>query len=149
MAKNNTKLGAAQELLLSYELHELIPADGQDFRSLLSAALTEYAAKVLAEYEATGQSEARKPSDFAEVFPFSSVLCKSEAETIARNIMTILKRTGDKFRELSWGEYKQERLKDGEFTESEQGYFDQVVSYCDSADKAALFPEDWKVINEQ
>ena len=54
-----------------------------------------------------------KPSDFLE-YPWNSVTKNSEYETIALNIMVILKRTGDEFRELSFDEYKTERLKDVE-----------------------------------
>jgi len=39
-----------------------------------------------------------KPSDFTNE-PMGSVLQKSEAETVARNIMVILKRTGDTYKE--------------------------------------------------
>ena len=84
-----------------------------------------------------------KPSDFTN-HPFSSVLQKTEAEVIARNIMTILKRTGDTFRPLTWDEYKSEREKDGHFTESEKSYFVQVIDFCKSGDTAILFSESWK-----
>ena len=67
-----------------------------------------------------------KPSNFTKQ-PIASVLQKSEAETIARNIMVILKRTGDSFRPLSWDEYKAERLKDGHFTESENGILTKLL----------------------
>ncbi len=83
-----------------------------------------------------------KPSNFTS-HPFSSVLRKSEAETIARNIMVILKRTGDKFRELTWDEYKTEREKDGKFSNGEKSYFDQVIGYCKSAETAKLFSKAW------
>lgn len=84
----------------------------------------------------------KKPSDFTEQ-PWNSVLQKSEAETIARNIMVILKRTGNKWRKLSWEEYKSEREKDGEFTESERGYFNQVLPYTLTAENAATFSKSW------
>ncbi len=83
-----------------------------------------------------------KPSDFTNK-PFASVFRKSESETIARNIMVILSRTGNEFRELSWDEYKKERLKDGEFSESEKGYFEKVLPYCVSAEMAARFSDSW------
>lgn len=82
------------------------------------------------------------PSDFTK-HPYNSVLGKSEAETIARNIMIILKRTGDEFRLLSWNEYKSERLKDGGFTERERSYFDQVVGFCVSEHSAKAFCSTW------
>ena len=83
-----------------------------------------------------------KPSDFTE-HPYNSLLKKSEPETIARNIMVILKRTGNTFRRLDWDKYKDERLKDGNFTESEHAYFDKVSPYCTSAEQAAKFSPTW------
>lgn len=73
----------------------------------------------------------------------NSVLQKSEAETVARNIMVILARTGDYFRNLTWQEYKKERKKDGNFSENERSYFDQVIKYCQSEDDAILFSPVW------
>ena len=84
-----------------------------------------------------------KPSNFMQQ-PVGSNAQKSEAETVARNIMVILWRTGDQFRKLSWDEYKAERQKDGNFSEKEHAYFDQVIGYCKSADTAALFSPVWK-----
>ena len=83
-----------------------------------------------------------KPSNFTSN-PMGSVLRKSEFETVAQNIMLILKRTGDVFRELTWEEYKEERLKDRNFSEREKQYFDGVIGYCNSADKAVLFCNNW------
>ena len=73
----------------------------------------------------------------------ASVLRKSEAETVARNIMVILKRTGDTWRELSYDEYKEERQKDGHYTDQERRYFEQVIPYCKSAETAVLFSPKW------
>ncbi len=84
----------------------------------------------------------RKPSDFLE-YPIASVLQTAEAETVARNIMVILKRKGDEFKPLSWDEYKEERLKDGFFNENEKQYFDDVIGYCASEDTAKLFSKVW------
>lgn len=69
-----------------------------------------------------------KPSLFTE-FPLDSIHKKRETEQVALNIMRILKRNGDKFlfpEEMTWQEYKQERLKDGGFSDSEQPYFEKV-----------------------
>jgi len=82
------------------------------------------------------------PSNFLSN-PMGSVLRKSEHETIARNIMVILERTGNIFRELTWDEYKKERKKDGNFSEGEKSYFDDVIIYCKSADTAKCFCKDW------
>ena len=83
-----------------------------------------------------------KPSDFTND-PMGSVLQKSEAETIAQNIMVILKRTGKEFRELSFEEYKREREKDGDFHIIEKKYFEQIIGYCKSPDTAKLFSKRW------
>lgn len=84
-----------------------------------------------------------KPSDFIN-HPFASVLNKTEHEMVARNIMVILKRTGNEFRPLSWEQYKTERLKDGSFTTMEKVSFDKVIDYCISAQTAKLFSKSWK-----
>ncbi len=83
-----------------------------------------------------------KPSDFC-IHPFSSITQNSEAETIARNIMVILSRRGDTFAPLSWDEYKSERVKDGNFSSLEKGYFEEVIVYCVSEDTAKLFSPTW------
>ena len=83
-----------------------------------------------------------KPSDFTS-YPWGSVTMNSEAETVATNIMTILSRTGDEFRKLTWEEYKQEREKDGNFSTCERSYFEEVLPYCKSADTAKLFSKEW------
>jgi len=88
-----------------------------------------------------------KPSDFM-VFPNSSIKGKTEYETIAVNIMAILKRTGDTFRPLGWEEYETERLKDRNFSQRERGYFDAVIGYCANSDTAKLFSPMWKKVAE-
>ena len=83
-----------------------------------------------------------QPSDFTKT-AFDSVLKNSECETVARNIMVILSRTGNQFRLLSWDEYKEQRTKDGNFTESEKQYFDRVVGFCVAAESAKAFCPSW------
>ena len=85
-----------------------------------------------------------KPSKFGAKFPFSSAKQNTESEVVAQNILTILGRTGDKFRSLSWEEYKTERLKDGDFTGKEKDYFDEVQHYTVSEDAARCFSDSWK-----
>lgn len=85
----------------------------------------------------------RTPKDFTN-FPNSSVLQKCEAEIVAYNIMKILGRTGNKFREITWEEYRTERKKDKDFTNTESFYFDQVLPYCKSQDTAELFSLEWR-----
>lgn len=82
------------------------------------------------------------PSDF-KTFPNNSVLYHYESEEVARNIMSILARTGDTFRGLTWWEYRAERQADGHFTESEHEHFDKVLAYCHSQETAALFSPVW------
>lgn len=84
------------------------------------------------------------PSTFAAISPMGSAAEKSEAETVARNIMTILSRKGDVFRQMGWGEYKYERLQDGDFSEKERPYFDNVIHFCRSAETAILFAPGWR-----
>lgn len=84
----------------------------------------------------------KTPSDF-NIYPWSSVFENSECETVALNTMKILKRTGNTFRLLTYEEYKEERLKDGHFSEREHSYFEKVVPYCMSADQAMQFSKEW------
>ena len=83
-----------------------------------------------------------KPSNYTSK-PWDSVIGKWEAEKIAQNIMVILSRTGNEWRQLSWQEYQEERKKDGGFTQMEQPYFEQVVGYCASAEDANRFCSSW------
>jgi hypothetical protein len=82
------------------------------------------------------------PSNYTS-FAFGSILQKSEAETIARNIMVILFRTGNEWRRLEWDEYKSERLKDGQFTEAEREWFDKVIDYTVCPENADKFCSEW------
>ena len=86
--------------------------------------------------------EQKKPSYFTK-YPWHSVFNKSECETVALNIMFILARKGNYFRELPWEEYKSERIIDGNFSEKEQSFFEKVVPYCKSPETAITFSESW------
>ena len=88
------------------------------------------------------------PSNFTNR-PWDSVVKKTEAEVVARNIMVILKRTGDVFRPLTWEEYKEERQKDGGCPHTEKPFFEDVIGYCKSEDTARLFSKDWATDQEQ
>lgn len=83
-----------------------------------------------------------KPSSYF-FYPWNSVLQNSQSETIALNVMKILARTGNKFRPLKWEEYKEERLCDGNFSDQEKRYFDNVIEHCISPDTAKLFSKEW------
>lgn len=85
-----------------------------------------------------------KPSMFTMI-PWGSTLQKMESEVIAKNIMVILSRTGDTFRELTWKEYKEERLKDTGFSDFEKKYFEQVVYLATATkDTVIAFSRDWR-----
>jgi len=88
-----------------------------------------------------------KPSLFI-CYPWNSVTKNAEHEIIAMNIMMILKRTGDTFRQLSYEEYSEERKSDGGFSDAEKILFDEVITYCKSAENASFFCPDWKKIFE-
>jgi hypothetical protein len=88
-----------------------------------------------------------RPSIFT-CHPWNSVIKKAEGESVARNIMMILKRTGDIFRPLPWEEYKAERIKDGNFSETEKAFFEMVIDYCKSEDTAKLFSKSWSTTLE-
>lgn len=85
------------------------------------------------------------PSQFLN-FPFNCIHQKSEFETVARNIMVILFRTGNVFRELSFEEYKEERMKDGHWTDVEEVYFHHL-SYLSEGDleKICTFSPAWNI----
>ena len=85
------------------------------------------------------------PSDLKNIYPSASVLRKSEAETVAQNIMKILARTGDIWRELTLHEYQKERAVDGNFSQSENQYFEKSVRYTTSFGAAVLFSRKWYV----
>ncbi len=85
---------------------------------------------------------AQVPSNFFKQ-PYDSRLQSFKAETVARNIMVILARTGDVWRPLTWDEYMEHRLRDGSFTTSEKAIFDKVAPYCVSAERALQFCPSW------
>jgi hypothetical protein len=85
-----------------------------------------------------------KPSDLKMTQPYDSVFRNSECETVARNIMIILARTGNEFRDLSAQEYSDERRKDGEpASVQEMGVFEKVVFYTKSEDNARHLSKYW------
>ncbi len=84
----------------------------------------------------------RKPSNFTN-YPFNSVFKNCESEVVAKNIMVILKNTGNKWRKLNWKEYKEYREKEGDFSNLEKNYFEKVVPYCTSPKNASLFSHNW------
>ncbi|PID34886.1 MAG: hypothetical protein CR971_00920 [candidate division SR1 bacterium] len=87
----------------------------------------------------------KKPSDFSKIRPWSSIFQNVECETIALNIVGILARTGDEWRELKWEEYKEEREKEGVSLSSKHEYFEAISEYCSTYKTARLFSPDWKI----
>lgn len=91
--------------------------------------------------------EKLKPSHFCH-HPYSSVTFEAHHEIVAHNIMIVLSNTGDQWRSLTWEEYRDHRKKKGVgtwvFGEGEKRYFDRVIGYCTSADKAKNFSPSWK-----
>lgn len=81
------------------------------------------------------------PKNFG--YPWGSIFRNCETETIAANVMVILGRTGNTFRDLSWDEYMVERKKDSGFSEIERGYFEKVKPYCMSPEMAMSFSPTW------
>lgn len=88
------------------------------------------------------------PADFCKVYPFESVHRSAESETVAMNIMRILKRTENTWRKLTWKEYVDERNKDGNFDDAEKKYFDACISYTLSPNTAVLYSQEWANIEE-
>jgi len=86
-----------------------------------------------------------KPSMFISN-PLSSILRSGDHETVARNIMVILARTGDTFRDITWEAYSKERVKDGNFSTKEEKYFEDVVNWCTTMDNAVKFSPVWASI---
>lgn len=88
------------------------------------------------------------PSNYCS-HPLSSILQKTEPECVARNIMIILKRTGNVWRELSEQEYQLEREKDaatdnrGGYSSFELYWFRKVIEHCTSSDRADVFCKNW------
>ena len=70
------------------------------------------------------------PSDYLHVEPMNSVFQKSEAETVMRNILIILRNITNDWCDLSFDEYKREREKDGNFSMKEKEYFFKVIDYA-------------------
>lgn len=83
-----------------------------------------------------------KPSDFLS-FPAGSIFGRCEYEIVAQNIMSVLTRTGNEFKPLNFQEYKKERLKDKDFSEDEKFFFDNVIEFCESPEKAKTFCSVW------
>ena len=89
-----------------------------------------------------------KPAE-TKGFPYRSLFRSGNHEAIARNIVTILSRTGNEWRELTEVEYIRERIADAEhdqgggFNPEELIYFRAVAPYLTSEEKAREFSPAW------
>lgn len=91
------------------------------------------------------KNELALPSNYCSQ-PMGSIEQKSETEVIARNIMVMLKRTGDVFREFTFEEYKKIRLEDDAIdwhVDGEKPYFEVAINYCKSPETANKFCTNW------
>lgn len=71
----------------------------------------------------------------------SSIYQNCEREIVARNIVTILAREGDTWRQLDEKTYVKHRKKDGEWSEGERFIFQEIVGDITSfIDAVALSP---------
>lgn len=91
----------------------------------------------------------KTPKDFMGK-PWGSIFQNSETEWVAQNIMKILKRNGDSWRELSWDEYCDVRIADtkdgargGWNPGLERPLFDKVLPYTVSQEQAEKFAPNW------
>lgn len=77
---------------------------------------------------------------------------KTEAEIVALNIIYILTINGNIWRQLTWEEYKEQRLKDeaagkkgATFSERERPFFESVLPYTISESAARTFCKGWEL----
>lgn len=84
------------------------------------------------------------PADYIS-YPWGSILNSTEHEMIARDIMVILYKTGNVFREISFDEYKKEKTKITKniINASEESRFMQVVNFCKNPYMANSFCKNW------
>ncbi len=99
-----------------------------------------------------------KPSTLKDVRPWSSPLPfgRMEYEVVAQNIMKILAENGDTFRELTWEEYEEVRLRHENslgdhgkpgFVGFEKPYFEKVKFLAlGDRDKLRYFSPDWEEV---
>jgi hypothetical protein len=98
------------------------------------------------EKETKALTRGSKPSAFSSIFPYSCIYQAGEYEVVAKNLMVVLKRTGNAFRLLTWEEYSKERKQDGNFNSREKRYFDKVVESCSTEAGARRFSNRWREV---
>ena len=89
-----------------------------------------------------------KPSVFTK-HPWNSILCNTESEIVARNIMVILARLGDTWQKLTWRKYKSECKKDSGFSKMEKHTFEKVYPMVCNPIGAIGFSPCWKEAAEK
>jgi hypothetical protein len=88
-----------------------------------------------------------RPGDFLS-HPTGSVVGRHEAEVVARNIMVIRTRLGNKW-DLTLEEYREHREKDGHYKLIEEEHFKQIYPLISTPMGAIAFAPGWaKVANE-
>lgn len=84
-----------------------------------------------------------KPSEFTNM-PQNSVLQDYRASRMARNIMFILRRTGNNWRLVEWVEYQKNFQNDPDFNpKTDPELFTKVAPYCISVAAARTFSHTW------
>ncbi len=86
------------------------------------------------------------PSAFKDTRPMGSVYQNNESEIVARNIVTILAREGDTWRQLDEETYVKHREKDGEWSEGERFLFKQIKGDITSFLDAVTLSPRWAQI---
>jgi hypothetical protein len=85
-----------------------------------------------------------RPSDFTN-YPWSSIKQSSEWESIAQNIMEVMEERGDDFAlGLTLEQYVEHRRQKGHQTNISAENFEDIMQYCQSAERAKLFSKEWK-----
>lgn len=86
-----------------------------------------------------------KPSDLVGIFPFASIMQKSECETIAKNIIVIQSRIDNKFQLIDWDTYYVHRRKDGEFSDGEKKFYEMVAHLLTTEELVRKFSKYWNL----
>ncbi len=88
----------------------------------------------------------KSPKDFASKFPYDSIFRQNEPEIIANNIMVIMAHTDNVWRQVAWEEYREVRIRDGNFNEEmERTQFNRVAPYTTTARTALEFCPTWLI----
>lgn len=109
-------------------------AECMDFGKPLEAKFKERYDDLLSKHAC----EYKVPADFLRRC-YGSIARNTESEIIFRNIMVILSKAGNTWRKLDFSEYEECRKEDGHFSDTEKDYFERVIAYTQSPEKAREF----------